>query len=415
MRPSWRALLVFSIMTALQSIALADDANTTADHSLPGILYNNDIITKQQYDRIRARTQAERRESKTMQLGGYMQLDVPLAVSPANVLGSSTVLRRLYLAAYGKLGTDWKYRAQFGFERGEAALSTAVVSYLGVRRATITFGYMKEPFSLGYMTAPRQRAFTERALPTAFVPGKRIGLMVDGHGKRWTLSGGIFGNRYDDTASGDPAGNARQARFGESLRGTLAPIMAHDFLWEVGASAATRAADSTHIYSFDSGPEEAVVGAKLVNTGKIEDVSSVQKYGAETGIFAGPLSVQGEYLVAEVRRSDRLPNLSFNGWYLQTTWMLTGGRRRFLPSVGKVFAPASYPGAVELALRYSTLDLNDDDVSGGYERDASAGINWYVMRDVLLMADYTHVQPVIRGTYDGVSSNIVEARIQVVF
>lgn len=398
MRRGWWAPFLFGSMTVLQGAAFADSANTSTDSGLPGILHDRSLVT-----------------DDTPQLGGYMQLDVPLAVSPANVLGSSTVLRRLYLGARGKFGTDWKYLAQFGFEKGKPAVSTAVVSYVGFKRTTITFGYMKEPFSLGYMTAPRQRAFTERALPTALVPGKKIGLMLGKHGRRWTLSGGVFGGKYNETASGDPGGNASQARFGESLRGTLALISAHDFVWEAGASAATRLADSTHIQSFDSAPEESVVGAELVNTGKIENVTSVHDYGGETGVFAGPLSIQGEYLIARVRRNGGARDLSFDGWYLQATWTLTGGMRRFLPSVGKVVAPASHPGTVELAVRYSTLDLNDGDVSGGYERDASAGINWYAMRNVLLMADYTHVQPMNGGAYDAVSSNIVEARVQVVF
>lgn len=415
MRRGWCALFALGATIALQSAAFAVGGKPSAGHQLPGNHVENRILTRRRSDRLKRRTQPAGHQSNLPQLGGYLQVDVPLAVSPGNVLGSSTVLRRLYLAIYGRVGEDWKYRGQFGFNKGQAVVSTAVLSYLGFRLAKITLGYMKEPFSLEYMTPPRQRAFTERALPTAVVPGKKIGLAIGGHGKRWTLAGGVFGAKYNSTPSGDPGGNASQARFGESLRGTFAPIATRDFVWEVGASAATRVADSSHTFSFDSRPEEDVVGARLVDTGEIGDVTSVRNYGGETGVYAGRVTVQGEYLDARLKRDGGLPQLRFEGWYVQATWTLTGGMRRFVPSIGKVFAPTSRPHAVELALRYSTLDLNDGGVSGGDERDTTAGVNWYAMHHVLLMVDYTHVQSVIGGAYHGVSSNIVEARAQVVF
>jgi phosphate-selective porin OprO/OprP len=409
------ALFALGVAIALQSAALAADASPPAAHDPPGILPEDSILTRRQHDRLKRESKPAEHPSHSPKLGGYLQVDVPLAVSPGNVLGSSTVLRRLYLAIYGRLGADWKYRGQFGFNKGKAVVSTTVLSYLGFEPAKITLGYQKEPFSLEYMTAPKQRAFTERALPTAVVPGKKIGLTIGGHGRRWTLAGGVFGAKYNNTPSGDPGGNATQARFGESLRGTFAPIATRDFVWEVGVSAATRVADSSHTFGFDSRPEEDVVGARLVNTGQIEDVTSVQNYGGESGVYAGRVTVQGEYLDARLKRSGSLPQLNFDGWYVQATWTLTGGRRRFVPSIGKVLAPTSQPRAVELALRYSALDLNEGGVSGGDEHDITAGVNWYAMHDVLLMVDYTHVQSVVGGAYHGVSSNIVEARAQVVF
>ena len=61
----------------------------------------------------------------------------------------------------------------------------------------------------------------------------------------------------------------------------------------------------------------------------------------------------------------------------------------------------SIPGAWELALRYSTLEVDDDIFDLGFSdpnknvqkaEEAAIGVNWMVTQNVKLLANYTHTQ-----------------------
>lgn len=402
------------------SVVLASSDSGTTNQNLLDTLYKNHVITKKQYEHLKKKTY-----SNLPHLGGYMQLDIPISVSHGSFTGSSTLLRRLYLSAKGKIGSSWKYKTQFGFIKGKAGVSSATLSYLGFKPTAITIGYMKEPFSLNYMTSPTQLAFTERALPIGLVPGKKIGIMFGSHGQRWTIAGGIFGAKYNSIPKGEPGGNADQARYGESMRSTFMPIANQDVVWEIGASEAWRDANSDHTYSFKTTPEEDTVdavGATLASTGPIDNVRSAIGYGAETSLYTGPVSLQAEYIGTRLIRYAGSEDLAFCGWYAQATWALNGVARHFVPSKGKVAGvnpttPVSSggAGAWELALRYSTVNLSDLGINGGKQRDITFGVNWYPESSVRLALDDTRVLPLQGGKYNGISFNILEARVQVVF
>jgi phosphate-selective porin OprO/OprP len=102
---------------------------------------------------------------------------------------------------------------------------------------------------------------------------------------------------------------------------------------------------------------------------------------------------------ASLRRSGRdgdgvaRRNARFDGWYAQASYVLTGERRRYSRSSGTFqgVRPRRKWGAVEVAVRYSTLDLDDGSVSGGEASDWTVGLNWYVRENLRLMFDYVHV------------------------
>ena len=74
--------------------------------------------------------------------------------------------------------------------------------------------------------------------------------------------------------------------------------------------------------------------------------------------------------------------------------------------------PKSRWGGVELAARYSALDLTDDDVIGGKERNVTAGINWYLTRFVRLMFNYVWVDAQRRGDLRTDRPQIFQLRMQ---
>ena len=153
-------------------------------------------------------------------------------------------------------------------------------------------------------------------------------------------------------------------------------------------------------------PELRIDPTTLISTGALRGVSGAQVYSAEAAATYGPLFFQGEYFWYNVDRGN-LPGLSsvkFDGGYAQANWVLTGETHLYNS------AAAAYNGIVpqnpfsltgggwgawEIAGRISTIDLNDqlanaNGVAGGRQTVYTAGLNWYVNRNVRFLFDYLH-------------------------
>ena len=109
----------------------------------------------------------------------------------------------------------------------------------------------------------------------------------------------------------------------------------------------------------------------------------------------GPLSVQSEYMLVPVQ-SMTDGTLYFNAFYLTASYFLTGEHRPYRKDQGtfdRVQPRRDFiryagqpqekcyelgPGAWEIAVRASQLDLNDATVNGGRLTDLTLGLNWYL-------------------------------------
>jgi phosphate-selective porin OprO/OprP len=177
--------------------------------------------------------------------------------------------------------------------------------------------------------------------------------------------------------------------------------------------------DSTAALRWRTKPESNVTGVFLVDTNVLGNVDDVLAGEAEVAGVWGPLSVQAEYMRADVnRRSGRDP--SFDGGYVQASWFLTGESRPYKVSEGifdRVTPNASVGlggiGAWEIAARFSTIDLTDRGVNGGEERDFTLALNWYLAPNLRLMLDYVRVLELDRpgNLADGDEPNSVTGRL----
>jgi phosphate-selective porin OprO/OprP len=119
----------------------------------------------------------------------------------------------------------------------------------------------------------------------------------------------------------------------------------------------------------------------------------VYRYNIEAAVTAGPFSVQGEYLGSRLTQQAGFGELDFYGWYVFASWFPTGGSRNYFPDEGIFGYPKvkSKYGELELAVRYSMVDLTDGLIKGGTEKNISLGVNWYLSRHIRLMANYIFV------------------------
>jgi len=87
----------------------------------------------------------------------------------------------------------------------------------------------------------------------------------------------------------------------------------------------------------------------------------------------------------------------FWGYYVYLSYFITGEHRKYKTSNGyfvRVKPKSDFLnggfGAWEVGIRYSKLDLNDDDTRGRRLDDFTFGVNWYLNPHVRIMANYIY-------------------------
>lgn len=303
---------------------------------------------------------------------------------------SGAEFRRARLGMKGQLTEDVGYRAEFDFANEGVSFKDVYMNYTGVDGVEIRAGNFKPPMGLEESGSSNYLTFIEpSSVTSSFLTGEIIGLAAFGGGENWSLAGGIFNDDPGIQSSDDEAINL-------TGRVTFAPVNNENATLHLGAAASRRTPDDANeTFDFDAYAENALQSADSVSA-VITNADRADLYGLEAAALWGPVSLQGEYFRVNVDdAAGRDP--SFDGGYGALSWIVTGERRPYSAregTFGRVVPdhpldPAGGGwGAVELAARYSTLDLNDSGITGGQMDNITAGINWYLAKHVRLMANY---------------------------
>lgn len=349
------------------------------------------------------------KDGPTFSLGGRLHADFSDVQPDVTPFDDGFLWRRVRPDLRMEWG-DVRVRGEYEFGDVNPGWRQAWIEYTGFKHTSLKFGNQPIPFGLQETMSSNDLDALERPLPFAFAPGSLVGLSTRWWGDRWSATLGLFGN--------DIAAEDRRELDGQSavVRLTGLPHERGGGRVHLGASVEYRNAKDNATLRYRSRPESYADAVRLVDTGTMTDVDSVLTGGVEAAWQQGPFMVSGEYLTAQVSRST-LPDQSFDGWYASAAWVLTGERRGYTESFG-AFAgvnPRSKWGAVELRVRVSELDLEDDGITGGREQNQSFGINWYIERHIRVMLE--HVLVDAKPNADGVdeSPSITQLRLQVAF
>jgi phosphate-selective porin len=160
------------------------------------------------------------------------------------------------------------------------------------------------------------------------------------------------------------------------------------------------------------GHRYAPTGRFEVDTGTAVEVGTGSALGFELVGARGPLTLRSEFYRTDWSRDDA-SNPHFKGWYVEGSWFLTGEHAHYRE--GKFIRPniLSKNGAWELALRFSNLNLNDQDVEGGKEDNLSFAVNWYSQTHWRLMGNLIKVKS--DGPYGKQDPWILQFRTQYFF
>ena len=355
----------------------------------------------------------------------------------ARDLKDGTDFRRARVGVDGTAFGDWDYRFLLDFG-GTGVENTGQVyetwvQYSGLKPLRLRVGAFSPSIGLDDQASTNGMPFLERSVVEDIARGQsagdtRINAEAFANGDHWLAAGAASGRTIGVLSTG--TATAVPQTYGDqlSLVGRLAgtPLYGSDWLIHLGVhgsymvrppnsggpstTGATPVTDQ--VVSLGNTQELRVDGTKLINTGNI-DARHASTAGLELAAQKAGLLLQAEYEDFEVQRSD--PGLSsphFHGYYVSGTWVLTGEARKYNPQTAAFDAPPvdhpfswsdRAPGAWELGLRYSDMDLNyhagapgtapgADAIRGGEEKNLDAALNWYPNPLIRFMLDYEHVQ-----------------------
>lgn len=301
------------------------------------------------------------------------------------------------------LGQDWL--STFGLTwTGERVFFTDTwVGYTGfAENNEVNIGRISGNwFGLEGSSGSTWNPFMERSLQnSAFYPGDGLGVLTD----FWWPHGQItlmvnqpdHGSRIFD--GGDTGGHTFHSdRWRGLVRATYAPVVCEGKVWHFGLSFAHRRNDVTisglPLREENFRPWPGIRGrniARLVHTGFLRANYATQ-YNVEGATQCGPFMLEAEYTEVYVHRvRDPLGSVNFNGYSVQTRYMLTGEHHEYDVrdgAFGKVNINSPY-GAHEICFRYDFVNLTNKDVHGGSQHNVTFGWNWFINQQVRFTFNY---------------------------
>ncbi len=257
---------------------------------------------------------------------------------------------------------------------------TGVMVDLPKGSSQVFIGRSKEGFSLNKVMVGVQGWGHERApVSDAMIPILADGVKWMGYlpksGLAWTL--GWYGDSYSSEESFSTYEQQQVARVSWlPIRSNIADTVLH-----LGVSLR------------DGKPEDRKLRLRarpgsfqapyVVDT-DVFDAQRAHTGGLEAYYRSGPLLLGGEYFVQNVD-SDSTGDPTFNGGEVFVAWNVTGETRAYKPS-GAYFLGVSParpvgqggPGAIELVLHYSDVDLDAGTLRGGRFKRITPMVNWYL-------------------------------------
>jgi phosphate-selective porin OprO and OprP len=316
------------------------------------------------------------------QVTGRLHLDAAMYDDDLTTLDDGVLVRRARVGIRGSFGDGFGYHVEYNFADNTLGAADQILTYDKLGPGTLKIGNFKVPFGLNELTSSNSITFIERTMGTeAFADARKIGIGYEHFASNYGYQIMAYTRSIGDpNAVGDePVGLGGRFVFN--------PMTGDQGTMHLAVAAAFKSTDDTDQVRFRSRPEARAGGTpRLVDTGTIDNVSSTRKLGLEAAWVNGPFWVEGEYMQTDVSRSSGFDDLDFNAWHVQTGWVFNGTR----PYRDGRFRTVSKKGdsaAWEVALRYSTLDLNDGPVIGGEENNITLALNVYPSSNIRFMAN----------------------------
>lgn len=254
-----------------------------------------------------------------------------------------------------------------------------------LERASISLGKQKEPISMERIMGGLYLPIFERtSVSDALLPSRNVGFVLNGvvPNRRFTWAIGGFNDWFDASQGFDESASQVVGRI------TGLPFISEDEsnLFHLGLG--VRYTDAKEGLRYRTDPEfnlsPVFVDTCVSDDDCLFDADSATAIDLEASWRRGPFWLHGEYLRNNVAAPDSGDPV-FYGYHITSSWIVSKEMRVYNRR-SAVFGPVPVArsvyqkgwGALELALRWSFLDLTDGEIAGGGISILSAGLNWWL-------------------------------------
>jgi len=336
------------------------------------------------------------------------------------------ILRRVRPTIEGTFGNIYDFKFMPDFAGGRSVIVDAYIAARFSPATVLTVGKFKPPVGLERLQSSADIRFIERALPTALVPNRDLGIQLSGEfgGGAVAYQVGYFNGVTDGQSSdnltapdveSDTAGDYAARLFFQpfvnsdnfNLRG-LGIGVGSTWIDVDGSAANTalsayRSPGQQSVFSYRANTATGVTpnNATFADGQRLRLAPQLYYYRGSFGILGEYTQVEQDVsrVVGGITRSD---SLTHSAWQAQFSYFVTGEEESF-----RGFTPASTfqpkksgSGAIELVARIHELSIDEDAFLGGatsYANPLTAvskataygvGVNWYPWNTVKLSLNY---------------------------
>lgn len=313
-------------------------------------------------------------------------------------------VRRARVGGQGTYGDEFEFGLIWdsgGTPGNHSRLFEADIAYTGFAPFFVRAGVFKPAFTLEYAQSAADTLFLERASIVNVVGGLvagpgRVGAQLGASGERWYATALLTGGRTGPGARSD-----QRAVLG---RAAGLVVKTDDVALHLGLSGgwlyqAPRSGAGGRSLSFSDQSEVQIDRTSpSLATGSVA-AKGARIGGVELGLGWGRLWAQAEWYGIGIDRTQGRGNPFFSGWYAQAAYTLAGTPRRWSSKIAGWGSPvpdaAFHPsaggwGALELAARYSTVNLESAGIEGGQQRVWTVGLNWFPVQPLRLALEFEH-------------------------
>ena len=360
-----------------------------------------------------------------LQLKGVLQVDSRRYFDDGDITGNDGfLLRRARPILQGTFYRDFDFLFVPDFGGSSPQIYDAYVNYRYQPWAQLRVGKFKSPVGLEQLQSDVNTLFNERSMVTDLVPNRDIGFQLWGD-----IAGGLI--NYQAAlldGVGDARNNTINAGFNDSpefagrvfvlpFKNTdLTPLQGLGF-GVAGSYGYVSSNNPAGLPGTTGGtlPGYATVGQQQFFAynpvvGTVVADGNHWRLSPQAYYYCGPLGLMAEYAISNQRVTRAgtlvLPALSTSlqntAWQIAASWVLTGEDASFngvVPQRPFDIANGQW-GAFQIVGRYTALDIDDEafpifsnpNFSAASASGWSAGINWYLNRNIRLNASYTYTK-----------------------